>query len=159
MKDIVPAGIQKRYKADMYDAYNILRRMAYLCVILGFLGMFSLILGALDEKDPNPIYAQIFFIFFIIFFPTLIFIILGSRFYYYGRYHEKYGRTPGERYIGIKTVDFKTGEKLSFRRAGLRAIFPPGYMVTFFNKDKRALNDYIFSTRVIDVKKTTDSNG
>ena len=146
MKDYKPANILKRWKADHVDHFNILEKMAIPCVISYFIAMFILVLASIDAEKYRTVCLIVGGITFLIIF----FIAIGLRFYYFGYHQSKYGKTPGEKKYGITTIDSESGSKPSFKQAGLRSIMPTSFILEFFNKDKKDLNDYISSTRVIE---------
>lgn len=78
----------------------------------------------------------------------------------YAIFLAKSGQTPGKKAYGMKVVDSKRYEKLSFIRAFWRFIaflFTAttllGLLLPFYRKDKRALHDLISGSVEIEIKQ------
>lgn len=78
----------------------------------------------------------------------------------YAIFLAKSGQTPGKKAYGMKVVDSKSHEKLSFIRAFWRFIaflFTAttllGLLLPFYRKDKRALHDLISGSVEIEIKQ------
>ena len=88
-----------------------------------------------------------------------LFLKLLLSYVYFGLCYTRGGTTPGKWAVGLRVVDAKTGEKMtSMRKAFLReAIGKPlsvlplmaGYLIAAFRKDRRALHDLMFDTKVV----------
>lgn len=77
---------------------------------------------------------------------------------YAGAFYVWKGATLGKKVFSLEVVDHQTGAKISFLRGFFRdsigklvSVAPCfiGFIIAAFNKDKRALHDYIFDTRVV----------
>lgn len=90
--------------------------------------------------------------------PNVIFTILtyAAYIFYYVFFHGKFGATPGKMAVAIKVV-MPDGSKITYARAFGRMLgefvngftFGIGYIIAAFDKEKRALHDYIANTRVV----------
>jgi uncharacterized RDD family membrane protein YckC len=77
------------------------------------------------------------------------------------------GQTPGDRMLGIRVVDAKTGEPIGGRRALVRvagvvlAAIPlcVGFLLILVDRRRRGLQDRIARTVVIDAREDEGSNG
>lgn len=90
--------------------------------------------------------------------PNVIFTVLTYALYifYYVFFHGKFGATPGKMAVAIKVV-MPDGSPITYARAFGRMLgelvngftFTIGYIIAAFDKEKRALHDFIANTRVI----------
>ncbi len=78
----------------------------------------------------------------------------------YALFLSKSGQTPGKKAYGIRVVDAKTHENISFMRALWRfvaflfsATILIGLFLPFYNKEKKALHDMIAGTIEIEANK------
>lgn len=83
---------------------------------------------------------------------------LAVTFYYYGWFYKYKGATPGKMVIGLRVVDSDTGTNIGYARAFFRETLGKfisvvtlfiGFMMAGWTKEKTALHDLIFSTRVL----------
>jgi uncharacterized RDD family membrane protein YckC len=79
-------------------------------------------------------------------------------YYYYGYFYSKSGASPGKSLLGLKVVDAISGKYLDYWTSFKREVFGKllstiilciGYMMAGFRKDKMALHDLLFNTRVV----------
>ena len=78
----------------------------------------------------------------------------------YALFLAKAGQTPGKKAYGIKVVDEKTKQNISFFRAFLRfvaflfgATILIGLILPFYNREKKALHDIIAKTVEVEVEE------
>jgi uncharacterized RDD family membrane protein YckC len=77
------------------------------------------------------------------------------------------GQTPGNRMLGIRVVDARTGEPISGRRAALRVVglvlaaipLCAGFLMILVDRQRRGLQDRIARTVVIDAREDERSEG
>lgn len=79
-------------------------------------------------------------------------------FLYAGYFYKERGATLGKLAMNIKVVDVETGRNLTFIKGAFRdtlgkalsaLILMVGFLMAFFTKDRRALHDFIFQSRVV----------
>jgi uncharacterized RDD family membrane protein YckC len=88
-----------------------------------------------------------------------LFLKLLFSYGYYGWWYTRRGTSPGKWSVGLQIVDAESGGRIpTFHRAFLRETagkllsvlpFMGGYLVAAFRKDRRALHDILFKTRVV----------
>ncbi len=87
-------------------------------------------------------------------------ISISISFCYGGYFFSVKGATPGKMIFNLRLVDRETGSNISFVKGGLRETLGKfisfvtlmiGFIMALFNRDRLALHDLIFSTRVIRV--------
>jgi uncharacterized RDD family membrane protein YckC len=78
-------------------------------------------------------------------------------FFYYGWFYAERGASPGKLLLGLEIREAGTGRRLGYIRTFLRetigkmisgAILGIGFIIVAFRKDRRALHDMMFDTRV-----------
>jgi uncharacterized RDD family membrane protein YckC len=78
-------------------------------------------------------------------------------FFYYGWFYAEKGASPGKLLLGLEIREAGTGRRLGYVRTFFREtfgkmlsgiIFGMGYIIVAFRKDRCALHDMIFDTRV-----------
>lgn len=81
--------------------------------------------------------------------------------FYYGYFYSNRGATPGKSLMGLRVMRADTGENMTQLGAFGREtvgkfcsaiLLMIGFIMAAFTADKRALHDYMFSTRVVRVK-------
>lgn len=146
--DLVYASVLVRFFALLLDG-----------LILGF-GMGILVVGmmliaglsGLDGGQSSD--AEAVFVFSLGM--GFVGLFLGGTIFYFTWFVGKYGATPGKMVLGIKIVR-ADGGPVSYLRAFARMwalelsrmIFYIGFIIAFFDDQKRALHDHICDTRVI----------
>jgi len=77
---------------------------------------------------------------------------------YYGAFYSSFGATPGKMFMGLRVVDFYSGENLGLIQILFREFFGKwlsaailffGYFLSVMRKDGRALHDFFSSSQVI----------
>ena len=83
---------------------------------------------------------------------------LVAIFFYYGWFYKNKGATPGKMAFGLRVVNDETGTNIGYLRSFFREtlgkfisilVLGIGYMMAGWTKEKTALHDLIFSTRVL----------
>lgn len=77
---------------------------------------------------------------------------------YYGTFYSCYGASPGKMFMGLRAVDYYSGENLGLLQVLFREFFGKwlsallfffGYFLSVLRKDGRALHDFFASTQII----------
>ena len=86
--------------------------------------------------------------------------LLGLMFSYHAWFNKNKGGTLGKLALGLRVVDFQTGQNLSYGKTFIRGLgyfiaYMPlgiGLIVVGFREDKRGWHDLIANTQVIKIK-------
>lgn len=144
---LVYASVLKRFCAIMLDGIILVVASAL------FFMLFGLVVVTIDSAAGNPGDAVIAII--VLGFGTLY---LAGIIFYFTWFVGKYGATPGKMALRIKIVR-SDGGTLTYLRAFARMwalelsrmILYIGFLIAFFDEERRALHDHICDTRVIEV--------
>lgn len=140
----VPGGFWVRFVANFVDGF-----------ILGFI-QFPVTFGiglymAYREVQGDPLHPLLQMV---ITYPISFTVI----FFYYGWFYANKGATPGKMLLKLRVIHDETGGNLTYGRAFAREVLGKffsfltlgiGFIIAGFRADKRALHDFICTTRVL----------
>ncbi len=136
----IPAAVFERAVALFIDLFLFITLFSVIFYILG---------GLFGARALNILYALFF---------NGAFILYCSFFGSQGR------KTLGKFLLGINAVDNKTGQALTLKQAFIRTLgyylgfftLFGGFALAFFNKKRRALEDILSGSRVIETREKSD---
>lgn len=146
--DLIYASVVVRFFALLIDAIILSVGMGILVVgMMVLVGLFGISGGA--SSDAEAAFALSLGLGF-------FGLFLGGIVFYFTWFVGRYGATPGKMVLGIKIVR-PDGGPVSYLRAFARMwalelsrmIFYIGFVIAFFDDQKRALHDHICDTRVV----------
>lgn len=145
----VYATILQRFLALLLDGVIVGASMAMLFFVL-FLGVAGVVSGSSGNGGEPPVALMGGLMILGFFFAT------AATCFYFTWFVGKYGATPGKMALGIKIVR-SDGTPVSYLRAFARMwalelsrmVFYIGFIIAFFDDQRRALHDHLCDTRVI----------
>lgn len=142
--ELVFASIWQRFVADFIDGLIVMVPMFALIALVGGVTAFGMVpaAGASMSMLMLQVFLQLLFYGAYVLYNT---ILVG-----------RYGYTLGKKALGLKIV-LADGGKVTYGRACGRAFAEIlsglacyiGYLIAFFDKEKRSLHDHICNTRVV----------
>lgn len=144
-QEIVLATIWQRFLADFVDGLIFMVPFFVLGVVFGATGPVFLGTGG-TGTGASVILVQV----------LMQAVFFGGAILYNGLLIGKYGYTPGKKALGLRVV-LADGSPIGYGRAFGRAAAEIlsgmacyiGYLIAFFDKEKRSLHDHICNTRVV----------
>ncbi len=147
--ELVPGGFWWRFLATFLDG----------CILSVFMMPISIVfqiaiaaIGAVDGESTESVLLLLLVT------GLQILFQLVAIFFYYGWFYSNKGATPGKMAVGLTVVNAETGTNIGYWRAFGRETIGKfisavtlmiGFLIAGLTKEKTALHDIIFSTRVM----------